>query len=166
MTLVRTDPGVWSSKLVDKWKAFPQAIAMEHKLIQRKIAMADLDRARSFIERYVIERASQFRFGKEQEDAWRASQDAAAIYEKMIAPAASRVNQREWLRSNERAGQAQQAGQTQPATPTTATQVKNAMQAMGSPPNKLVQQMVEDLSEKLFDSEGWTGRKSPGSAGI
>lgn len=42
--------------------------------------MADFDRYRSFCERYIIARASQFRAGQEREDAWNASLDALSIY--------------------------------------------------------------------------------------
>ena len=42
--------------------------------------MADFDRFRSFAERYVIERASSFRTGYEQDDAWTAILDAKAVY--------------------------------------------------------------------------------------
>lgn len=42
--------------------------------------MADFDRYRSFCERYIIARASQFRVGQEREDAWNASLDALSIY--------------------------------------------------------------------------------------
>ena len=49
--------------------------------------MADLDRGRSFIERYVIERATHFRAGHEQEDAWQAALDAKSIYRNILAVA-------------------------------------------------------------------------------
>lgn len=39
-----------------------------------------LDRFRSFIERYVIARAGTFEVGREQEQAWLAIQDAKAVY--------------------------------------------------------------------------------------
>ena len=42
--------------------------------------MADFDRFRSFAERYVIERASSFRTGHEQEDAWTAILDSKTLY--------------------------------------------------------------------------------------
>ena len=45
--------------------------------------MADLDRFRSFAERYVIERAASFRKGFEKEDGWEAIQTARSLY-KMI----------------------------------------------------------------------------------
>lgn len=54
--------------------------------------MADLDRPRSFIERYVIERATHFRAGFEKEDAWKAAQDGRSIYG-MIGDAAKGVEQ-------------------------------------------------------------------------
>jgi hypothetical protein len=40
----------------------------------------DYSRYRSFAERYVVERAGTFRVGYEQEDAWKAQQDALSIY--------------------------------------------------------------------------------------
>lgn len=48
--------------------------------------MAEFDRFRSFTERYLIERASMFRAGHEQQDAWLCIQDAKRIY-KMIEQA-------------------------------------------------------------------------------
>lgn len=45
--------------------------------------MADFDRYRSFCERYIIARASQFRAGQEREDAWNASLDALSIYRRI-----------------------------------------------------------------------------------
>lgn len=49
-----------------------------------------LDRFRSFTERYIIERATHFEIGREQEQAWLALQDAKKIYG-MIAEAANPV---------------------------------------------------------------------------
>lgn len=43
--------------------------------------MAEYDRFRSFAERYIIERAGQFRPGFEREDAWNATIDAKTIYQ-------------------------------------------------------------------------------------
>lgn len=43
--------------------------------------MADFDRTRSFVERYVIERATHFRLGFEREDAWTAILDGKTVYE-------------------------------------------------------------------------------------
>jgi hypothetical protein len=51
---------------------------------QGSIKAAPYDRLSSFIERYVIERASTFTKGKELEDGWRAVQNAKKIYQ-MIA---------------------------------------------------------------------------------
>ena len=45
--------------------------------------MPDLDKFRSFAERYVIERAASFRKGFEKEDGWEAIQTARSLY-KMI----------------------------------------------------------------------------------
>ena len=45
--------------------------------------MPDLDKFRSFAERYVIERAASFRAGFEKEDGWEAIQTARSLY-KMI----------------------------------------------------------------------------------
>ena len=42
---------------------------------------APIDRFQSFAERYVIERASHYRGGNEQQDAWQALQDAKKIYD-------------------------------------------------------------------------------------
>lgn len=42
--------------------------------------MPDLDRARSFMERYIIARAPLFRVGFEEEDAWKAILAAKSIY--------------------------------------------------------------------------------------
>lgn len=39
-----------------------------------------LDRFRSFVERYVIARAGHFEVGREQEQAWMAIQDAKKVY--------------------------------------------------------------------------------------
>lgn len=41
------------------------------------------ERFRSFAERYVIARASLFRVGHEQEDAWAAMLDAKSIYQQI-----------------------------------------------------------------------------------
>ena len=41
-------------------------------------------RRQSFIERYVIERASKFDAGKEKEQAWQAALDAESIYDMIL----------------------------------------------------------------------------------
>lgn len=41
----------------------------------------DFDRTRSFVERYVLERAAHFRLGFEKEDAWIAILDGKTIYD-------------------------------------------------------------------------------------
>jgi hypothetical protein len=47
----------------------------------------DKQRFRSFVERYLIERASTFQPGKEREDAWLCVQDAKTIYANIEATA-------------------------------------------------------------------------------
>lgn len=47
---------------------------------QEFLPVADLDRFRSFAERYVIERANGFRKGFEREDAWEATLDARTMF--------------------------------------------------------------------------------------
>jgi hypothetical protein len=49
--------------------------------------MPEVDRFRSFAERYIVERAGQFEKGKEREEAWQATLDAKTIYQNIARAA-------------------------------------------------------------------------------
>lgn len=88
--------------------------------------MADLDRFRSFAERYIVARAACFRTGHEREDGWLATQDAKTIYNGIEA--ASRA---EDVCDNRKAQQAGVAGNASQG-PAGATGAHGPMQGPGS----------------------------------
>jgi len=76
--------------------------------------VSDEERYRSFAERYVIERASTFRKDHEQEDAFKAYQDALSIFRNISEVAKQKFQ----VQVQQESGTEQEPGPARPVRPT------------------------------------------------